>query len=476
MKLNEVNLSMKKKTFFLSIVIVLFVSFIMTGCHLFGEDINILTYYTPTPTPGISDPTKYETQEVFEHYHQRLSIDVPVNSLNALITENIPLTTSQVILVTITNDGEKIYCVESMENGWKVVYGPFDCNIGRSGLGKIKEGDGKSPEGVFELGSAFGQGGAPSLSSWPWRETDKDDYWVEDSNSKYYNQYVNLNDTEKDWKSAENLFISNYIMALEVKYNPLNEEKLGSAIFLHVWDGENINTGGCTSMAESTIKIILKWLRPEAKPLLFQTKYINQIPDGFCYIKDFTPEIVFDIRFAGKDNFIGRPANEYYRPVGIASVEMARKLDKASLLLKEQGLKLLVYDSYRPQTTVNTIVDWLSDEDDVVKKDIYYPNIEKSEMIDMFFEARSPYPRGAAVDVSIVDEKGVELDMGTVYQFIDETSSFDYKDLTDEQYNNRELLRDTMIQAGLLPNDTFWWSFFLVNEPFADLSFDFYIQ
>jgi D-alanyl-D-alanine dipeptidase len=220
----------------------------------------------------------------------------------------------------------------------------------------------------------------------------------------------------------------------------------------------------------------LQWLRQEARPVLFQTKYICQLPEGFCYIKDYTPEVEYDIRFYGSDNIMGRQANEYYSPIGIASIEMARMLDKASLLLKEQGLTLLVYDSYRPQTTVNAIVDWLNDENDNAAKSKYYPYTEKSEMIDMFFEAKSPYPRGAAVDVSILDSEGKELDMGTLYQYIDETSSFSYTELTDKQYNNRELLRDVMIQAGLTPNDTFWWSFYIEDEPFPNEYFDFYIQ
>ncbi len=465
---------MNKKTFSISAILIVFLLILTSGCHLFGEDTNILTYYTPTPTPEIV--ANESKQAVQEGYLPRLSIDIPVNSLNALIDENIPDATSQVILVTVTEDGEKIYCLESMDKGWKVVLGPYDCNIGRNGLGKQKEGDGKSPTGIFELGSAFGQGGAPEGSNWPWRETGENDFWVDDSKSEHYNQYVDLDSVEKDWRSAEKLFVGKYRLALEVKYNPENTKALGSGIFLHVWGGENVTTGGCTAMAESTMVTLLKWLRPEARPLLFQTKYINQLPEGFCYIKDYTPEVVYDIRFAGRNNFMGRPAIEYYTPVGVASIEMARKLDEASVLLKDQGLKLLVYDSYRPQTTVNNIVDWINDEKDDDMKNIFYPNMEKSEMIDMFFEANSPYPRGAAVDVSIVDYKGKELDMGTSYQYIDESSAFEYEDLTDAQLNNREILRDIMIQVGLTPNDTYWWSFFMEDEPYPDQSFDFYVQ
>ena len=463
---------MRHKPLFLLVMLTLLISLLLQGC--LGEDTNILTFYTPTPTPD--KQVKESTKEPVEGYFPKASVEIPVNSLNALLDENIPQGSSQVILVTVTEDGECLYCMESVDKGWKVAFGPFDCNIGRGGMGKQKEGDGKTPEGVFDLGSAFGQGGAPEGSTWPWRETDANDYWVEDSKSQYYNQYVNTESVEKDWNSADKLLIDKYRTALEVKYNPGNTPGLGSAIFLHVWGGEKVLTGGCTAMAQDSIETVLKWLRPEAQPKLFQTRYISQIPEGFCYIKDFAPEVVYDIRFATKNNILGKQANEYYSPVGIASVKMAKRLDKASILLKEQGLKLLVYDSYRPQTTVNAIVDWLDDESDDSMKDTLYPDMAKSEMIDMFFEAQSPYPRGGAVDASLVDMSGRELDMGSVYQYIDKSSEFEYEALTDEQLNNREILRDVMIQAGLTPNDTYWWSFYMEDEPFPERYFDFYVQ
>ena len=158
--------------------------------------------------------------------------------------------------------GKALYCMEEVEKGWKVAHGPFDCNIGRNGMGKQKEGDGKTPEGVFDLGSAFGQGSAPEGSAWPWRETGENDYWIEDSKSKYYNQYVNSEDVEKDWVNADKLLIDKYRIALEVKYNPENTPGLGSAIFLHVWGGENVLTGGCTAMSENSISTVLEWLSP----------------------------------------------------------------------------------------------------------------------------------------------------------------------------------------------------------------------
>ncbi len=462
----------------IAIILSITTAALFSGCSLFQEGGNILTYYTATPTPN-GEPTPNIIPEITPpptEYFRAPAIDVPINSLNSILEEKVPKTSSQAILVTVYNNIQRLYCVEAMELGWKVVYGPFDCNIGRNGLGKLKEGDGKSPEGVFELGSAFGYGGAPAGSLWPWRESTDNDYWIEDSNSKYYNQYVSIDTVSKDWKASVKLRIPYYRRAIEVKYNTENKKGLGSAIFLQIWENENTNTGGCTAMNKDTIETVIKWLRPEAKPVLVQYKYIEPLPEGFCYIKDFAPEAKYDIRFAGEDNILGRIPSEYKKAVGISTIKMTKAIDNATMLLKDQDLRLLIYDAYRPQTTINTIVDWLNDESDDDMKQRYYPDVKKDEMLDMYFEKKSPYSRGSAVDVGIIDKDGKELDMGTIYQFIDEKSAYDYRGLTDLQRNNRELLRDIMIQSGLKPNDTLWWSFYLADETFPNTYFDFYVQ
>jgi D-alanyl-D-alanine dipeptidase len=126
--------------------------------------------------------------------------------------------------------------------------------------------------------------------------------------------------------------------------------------------------------------------------------------------------------------------------------------------------------------TSKLLADWLEDDKDTITKEKYYPNIDKKDIEDMFFEEKSIYSRGGAIDVGIVDRNGKELDMGTIYQFIDEQSAYTYDDLTDSQKINRKLLHDTMVQVGLTANETFWWSFYLRNEPFPDEYFDFNIK
>ena len=108
-------------------------------------------------------------------------------------------------------------------------------------LGKAdlkKEGDNKAPAGIFSLGKTFG------FSN---EFLDKSEYiplttgirCVDDSNSKYYNQIVDNNNSsiQKDWQSAENMpKVSIYKYGIEILYNtnPARPKK-GSCIFMHIW-------------------------------------------------------------------------------------------------------------------------------------------------------------------------------------------------------------------------------------------------
>jgi D-alanyl-D-alanine dipeptidase len=315
----------------------------------------------------------------------------------------------------------------------------------------------------------------PRNMKWAWRETGDNDYWIEDNKSQYYNQYVNADNVKKDWKKATKLKSLQYKRALEIKYNPENDKELGSAIFLHIWKNSGTKTSGSTSTSNTSIDIVLRWLDPDKKPVIMQYGYKNPLPKGFCYIKDYAPEVMYDIKFASEDNILGKKCEKYEESIGISSVNIARALNNASRLLRDKGYRLVVYDAYRPTSTAKLLSDWLQDDKDNATKEKYYPNTDKKDIEDMFFDEKSIYSRGGAIDVCIVDRNGNELDMGTAYQFIDKKSAYEYKGLSEKQNKNRKLLHDTMVGVGLTQNETFWWSFFLRNEPFND-EFDFSIK
>lgn len=100
--------------------------------------------------------------------------------------------------------------------------------IGENGITANKtEGDGKTPEGIFEFGLAFGMHCKKCIElnkNIEYIKINKNLYWVDDIHSKYYNQLVNITKVKKDWGSAEHLieYQKEYEYAIEIKVNDKN--------------------------------------------------------------------------------------------------------------------------------------------------------------------------------------------------------------------------------------------------------------
>ena len=71
----------------------------------------------------------------------------------------------------------------------------------------------------------------------------------------------------------------------------------------------------------------------------------------------------------------------------------------------------------------------------------------------------SIHSRGAAVDLTLVDERGCELDMGTPYDFFGRAAHIDHTNLSKEVIENRKLLQEGLLKFGFLTIRTEWWHF-----------------
>lgn len=139
---------------------------------------------------------------------------------------------------------------------------------------KKKEGDNKTPAGVFHLGTAFGY--APEdKARWiklPYIHVTHATEGVDDPQSKYYNRIVERTKIDDpDWKSSEKLMRDDhgYRWGVFIEHNsdPV-VPGAGSCIYLHVWRSSTHPTLGCIAMAQNTLVSLLEWLDPEAKPFL----------------------------------------------------------------------------------------------------------------------------------------------------------------------------------------------------------------
>ena len=124
---------------------------------------------------------------------------------------------------------------------------------------------------------------------------------------------------------------------------------------------------------------------------------------------------------------------------------------------------------------VKQFVLWGIEDQDIRMKPYFYPELEKQELFAKGYIAKqSSHSRGSAIDLTLLDMKtGKELDMGSPFDLFSEVSHPDYRGLTEEQYENRMLLRSVMARNGFEPYECEWWHFRLKDEPFPDTYFNF---
>jgi D-alanyl-D-alanine dipeptidase len=205
--------------------------------------------------------------------------------------------------------------------------------------------------------------------------------------------------------------------------------------------------------------------------------FSEEKPNNFVYVTEIIPNIKQDIRYFGNTNFVGRPITGYKKPVCILTNEATNGLAKVQAVLNKQSLGLLVYDCYRPQMAVDDFIQWSQTSDEKTKS-LFYPHIDKKNLFQLGYIARrSGHTRGSTVDLTIVNlATNKVLDMGTTFDYLDPLSHPDNRDIAQQQFKNRMLLRSLMIQSGFMPIKTEWWHFTLKNEPYKNTYFNFPVE
>ena len=137
---------------------------------------------------------------------------------------------------------------------------------GRTGPVK-REGDGKSPAGVFAIGPSYGYATtAPSGSKLAYSAVDEAWKCVDDPKSKQYNRVLDQKTAAVDWTSAEEMKRTDelYEWVVDIAHNAKRVPGHGSCIFFHVWSGPEGATVGCTAMAKPVLAELIATLDPNA--------------------------------------------------------------------------------------------------------------------------------------------------------------------------------------------------------------------
>ena len=199
---------------------------------------------------------------------------------------------------------------------------------------------------------------------------------------------------------------------------------------------------------------------------------------GFVYLAEAVPDAILEIRYYSTYNFVGERINGYERPVAMLTKEAAKALRDVSDELVSKGYRLKIYDAYRPQRAVNYFEAWAKDLNDTRMKEYFYPELDKSVLFEQeYIMSKSGHSRGSTLDLTLFDMKTEkEVDMGGTFDYFGPLSHPDYKDITEQQYANRMILREAMLGHGFKPLDTEWWHFTLKDEPYPDTYFDFPVK
>lgn len=183
-----------------------------------------------------------------------------------------------------------------------------------------------------------------------------------------------------------------------------------------------------------------------------EKKMINA---GLININELDSTIVVDLKYSSTDNFLHTDVYEDLDKCFLQR-DVAEKLVLAQMLLKSQYpyYSLIVYDGARQRSVQKKMWDILKLP--VREKTKYLSNPNSGSLHNF----------GAAVDLSIVDEKNKELDMGTKFDYFGELAYPEkeeqlniHGELSFNQISNRKLLRSVMEQAGFFNIETEWWHF-----------------
>jgi D-alanyl-D-alanine dipeptidase len=199
-------------------------------------------------------------------------------------------------------------------------------------------------------------------------------------------------------------------------------------------------------------------------------------PAAFVDAATVVPGLAVEMRYAGDNNFVGRPIDGYEKPLCLLTRQAAQALAEIARDLEPRGLKLKVFDCYRPKRAVAHFLRWAQAINDLKNKSAYYPDLDKRRLFsDGYIAAHSGHSRGSTVDITLVGKAG-ELDMGTPFDFLSPRSNTLNPAIRGEAQKNRLLLLLAMERRGFRAYDKEWWHFTLRGEPFPETYFDFPVR
>lgn len=165
----------------------------------------------------------------------------------------------------------------------------------------------------------------------------------------------------------------------------------------------------------------------------------------FVNLKNYSKDFVYDMKYATADNFLKKkvyPCAECF-----LRVKTVKSLIDANKTFLAQGYRIKLYDCYRPLAIQKKMWKIVPDAN-------YVANPKRGSI----------HNKGGAVDITLIDLNGKELDMGTGFDFFGKEASHNYMNLPEAVLTNRKFLKETMLQHNFKSFDSEWWHYNLNNS------------
>jgi D-alanyl-D-alanine dipeptidase len=215
--------------------------------------------------------------------------------------------------------------------------------------------------------------------------------------------------------------------------------------------------------------------------------FAQALPGGFVYLRDVDSSIIQDIRYAGSNNFVGRPLAGYGATECVVKREVGLALKRIQQELAKQKLSLKMFDCYRPQRAVVDMAAWSRDGKETPAGRRYNPAFRKADLFRLgYIATHSQHSTGAALDLTLVDltaDNSAKFDPGKAYAdctapaearapegSIDMGTGYDCSDvkahtattlITSTQRRWRTTLVAAMARQGFVNYSKEWWHFSL---------------
>lgn len=209
-------------------------------------------------------------------------------------------------------------------------------------------------------------------------------------------------------------------------------------------------------------------------------KHMSKIKNSnILSIKEQIPEIELRLDYAIKENFTGDIVPGYSEKIAYLTREAIQALALAHKKFISDGYNIIVFDAYRPLSSVHYFYQqWRLMKDVESLKKYYYPAHSKEELFEIgYLSKRSSHCRASTIDMGLIELKSKKLvDFGTPFDFFGEKSHTFHQDLSKDIIDKRMYFINVMKQANFKNYDKEWWHFTLNNEPYPDTYFDFEIK